>query len=143
MLKTKIQGELTDALKSGQANKVETLRFLMSDIKNEEINSRKELEDDEVLNIIKKSVKKLIDASALFEKGGRSDLVEQNKLQIDILSTYLPAQLSDEELESEVKKLISENQDAYNSNPKSIIGIAMKSLSSRADPQRIMKALSL
>lgn len=142
MLKTKIQEELTDALKSGLADKVETLRFLMADIKNEEINSRQELSDDDVLNIVKKSVKKLADASVLFEKGGRPDLVQQNKQQIDILSVYLPAQLSDEELESEIKKIITENQDAYNANPKSIIGIAMKSLSSRADPQRIMKALS-
>lgn len=142
MLKTKIQEELTDALKSGQTDKVETLRFLMADIKNEEINTRRELSDNDVLSIITKSVKKLTDASELFKKGGRSDLVEQNKLQIDILSTYLPAQLSDEELKSEVEKIIAENQDAYNANPKSIIGIAMKSLSSRADPQRIMKALS-
>jgi uncharacterized protein YqeY len=142
MLKDKIQVELTDALKSGQTDKVETLRFLMSDIKNEEINTKKNLNDDEITSIINKSVKKLRDASEMFTKGGRNDLVEQNQIQINILSSYLPTQLSDEELTAEIQKIISDNKELYDANPKAIIGIAMKSLSSRADPQRIMKALS-
>jgi uncharacterized protein YqeY len=68
--------------------------------------------------------------------------VEQNQIQINILSSYLPTQLSDEELTAEIQKIISDNKELYDANPKAIIGIAMKSLSSRADPQRIMKALS-
>jgi uncharacterized protein YqeY len=137
-----VENELPDALKSGQTDKVETLRFLMSDIKNEEINTKKNLNDDEITSIINKSVKKLRDASEMFTKGGRNDLVEQNQIQINILSSYLPTQLSDEELTAEIQKIISDNKELYDANPKAIIGIAMKSLSSRADPQRIMKALS-
>lgn len=142
MLKSKIQEDLNNALRNRETEKLETLRLLMSEIKNSEIDSKRELTDEEVLSVIKKSVKKLNEAADMFAKGGRQDLVDQNATQSTFLSVYLPAQLSDEELQVKVKQLIADNQALYDANPKALIGIAMKNLSSEADPQRIMKALS-
>ena len=143
MLKDKIQEDLTNALRSKDSEKLDTLRFLMADAQNEEINLKRQMTDDEFVALIKKSVKKLRDAMTMFEKGGRTDLVQQNQKQIDMLSVYLPPQLSDEELRVAIDKLIAENKELYDKNPKMLIGIAMKTLSSQADPQRIMHALTL
>src|SRR3989344_4763524 len=141
MLKDKIQEDLTNALRSKNSEKLDTLLFLMADAQNEEINLKRQMTDDEFVALIKKSVKKLRDAMTMFEKGGRTDLVQQNQKQIAMLSVYLPPQLSDEELRVAIDKLIAENKELYDKNPKMLIGIAMKTLSSQADPQRIMHAL--
>ena len=130
-------------MKQREPDKVETLRMLMSDVKNVEIDKKGELSDDDLVAVVNKSIKKLQEAAVLFEKGGRNDLVGQNKMQIDILSAYLPPQLSDDELKHAIEKLRIENAEICEKNPKAIIGIAMKACSSRADPQRIMQALNM
>lgn len=142
MLKDKIQEQITAALKNKESEKVETLRLLMADIKNAEIDTGEALSDDDVLKIIKKNVKKLNEANEMFASGGRDDLVEQNKDQIEIYSEYLPEELSDEELEKAIDAVIAENKEVYEKSPKAIIGIAMKKLSSQADPKRIMAVLN-
>jgi uncharacterized protein YqeY len=69
-------------------------------------------------------------------------LVDSNKKQLSIVSEYLPAEISDEELKSEIEKIIKDNQSLYDNNPKAIIGICMKLLKSKAGPSRIMKEIS-
>ncbi|OGK15932.1 hypothetical protein A2862_04345 [Candidatus Roizmanbacteria bacterium RIFCSPHIGHO2_01_FULL_38_41] len=142
MLKSKIQDDLTASLKAKDQEKVDTLRFFMSELKNLEIEKKGELSDEEVTKLIKKQIKNLSDAVDMFTKGKRDDLVTQNNKQIEILSTYLPPELSDEELTSAIGTIIQENKELYDKNPKAIIGIAMKKLASQADPKRIMDELN-
>lgn len=142
MLTDKIQQDQIIALKAHDKKKLSTLRFLLSEIKNEQIDKHKELTDEDVVSVIRKQVKKLEDAAVLFEKGGRSDMVEDNKAQIEILQAYLPTEISDAELQSKIQKIISENQAVYYQNPKAIIGIAMGKLKSEASPSRIMTVLN-
>lgn len=142
MLTDKIQQDQIAALKARDEKKLSTLRFLLSEIKNEQIDKQKELTDEDVVAVIRKQVKKLEDAAVLFEKGGRSEMVEDNKTQITILQTYLPAEISDEELQTRIQKIISENKEVYDQNPKAIIGIVMGSLKSEASPSRIMNILN-
>ena len=142
MLKAKIQQDLISSLKEKKAAELETLRFFMAEVKNLEIEKKAELSDEEVIKILKKQIKNLSDAVEMFTKGGRKDLVDQNDQQIKILSQYLPAELSDEELEAAIKTLIEDNKETYEKNPKMIIGIAMKQLSPQADPKRIIAELN-
>lgn len=143
MLIQKIQEDLTTSLKAKQSDVVETLRFLMSDIKNAEIEKGigSELTDDEVLKIISKNVKKLKEAAEMFEKGGRQELADENNAQIAIFEKYLPTQLTDEELDSKISEIRAQNAELAESNPNALIGIAMKQLSGQAEPGRIMAAL--
>ncbi|KKP34628.1 MAG: hypothetical protein UR23_C0035G0015, partial [Candidatus Roizmanbacteria bacterium GW2011_GWA2_32_13] len=76
-----------------------------------------------------------------FEKGGRKELAEDSKKQLDFASFYLPAEISDEELKKEIEVVIKENQAVFDNNQKAIIGICMKELKSKVDPGRIMKIL--
>ena len=142
MLKSKIQDDLTASLKAKDQEKVDTLRFFMSELKNLEIEKKGELSDEEVTKLIKKQIKNLSDAVDMFTKGKRDDLVTQNNKQIEILSAYLPPELSDEELTSAIGTIIQENKELYDKNPKAIIGIAMKKLASQEDPKRIMDELN-
>lgn len=142
MLRDKLQAEQIQALKSGDKERLEVLRFLIARIKNKEIDKQSELTDEEVVDVLRKQVKELDESIAAFEKGGRTDLIEQSRKQRDLITPYLPAEISDDELKNEVKRLMDTNKAAYEANPKSIIGICMKELKSKAAPQRIMAAIS-
>ena len=96
-IKQNIQDAQKEAMKSKDSDKLSTLRQIWSAIKNAEIDSSGELSDEKVQEIIARQVKQLRDAMSDFEKGGREDLVEQNKKEIELLETYLPAQMSDED----------------------------------------------
>ena len=103
----KITKDLTEAMKAKDTFRTSVLRMLKSALKNEEINKKSPLTDDEVLAIIKKQVKTRKESIKEFEKGNRTDLIEQTKKEIDILNEYLPEELSDEELEKIVKETIT------------------------------------
>jgi uncharacterized protein len=142
MLRQKLQDDQIVALKSGDKTKLEILRFILAQIKNKEIDKKLELNDEETLMVIKKVTKELKESIEAFEKGGRKDLSDDSKKQLEIASIYLPAEISDEKLKEEIKKIIKENQTIFDANKKAIIGICMKQLRSKADPDRIMKVLS-
>ncbi len=142
MLRKKLQEDQLTALKSGDKSKLEVLRFVISEVKNREIEKKSELNDEETIVVLKKFAKELKESIEAFEKGGRSDLVEGSKKQLTIISEYLPKEISDEELKREIEKIITENKAVYDQNPKAIIGICMKQLKTKADPSRIMKMIS-
>jgi uncharacterized protein YqeY len=146
MLRQKLQDDQIIALKSGDKTKLEILRFILAQIKNKEIDKNPpaggELTDEETFVVLKKVIKELKESIDAFEKGGRKDLSDDSKKQLEIVSVYLPAEISDEELKKEVGRIIKENQVVFDKNQKAIIGICMKQLKSKADPARIMKVLS-
>lgn len=137
MLGAKIQENLIAALKEKKAEELSVLRFLQAAIKNVEIEKKAPLSDDEIISIIRKQIKELNDAKLMFEKGGRADLASQNANQIAILTTYLPVEMSDEDLKKEIDRIISANKETYDKNPKIVMGMCMKELRANVSPQRI------
>ena len=141
MLRQKLQDDQIVALKSGDKTKLNVLRFILAQIKNKEIDKKSDLNDEEALVVLRKVIKELKESVEAFEKGGRKDLLDDNKKQLEIASAYLPAEISDEELKQEIEKVIKQNQAIFDNNQKAIIGICMKELKPKADPGRIMKTL--
>ncbi|VVA44555.1 conserved hypothetical protein [Candidatus Roizmanbacteria bacterium] len=145
MLRQKLQDDQITALKNGEKIRLNVLRFILAQIKNKEIDKNPpaggELNDDEVLIVLRKVIKELKESVEAFEKGERKELAEDSKKQLEFASVYLPIEISDEELGIEIKKVIKENQAVFDNNQKAIIGICMKQLKSKADPGRIMKML--
>src|SRR3989338_4830192 len=145
MLRQKLQDDQIAALKAGDKTKLNVLRFILSQIKNKEIDKNPpaggELTDEETMTVLRKVIKELKESVEAFEKGGRKELAEDSKKQLDFASFYLPAEISDEELKKEIETVIKENQAVFDNNQKAIIGICMKELKSKADPGRIMKIL--
>ncbi len=108
MLKEKLMEDLKSAMKEKDEIKKNTVQMVRAGILQIEKDKGIEVEDNQIIDIIAKEVKKRKDAAIDFEKGGREDLVEKNNKEIEILSAYLPKQLSREEIEAIVKEVITE-----------------------------------
>ena len=139
MLTTKIQEDQLAALKAKDSVTLDSLRLLSAELKNKQIDVGHELTDEEAMGVIRKQVKQLNDAKEMFEKGGRADLVAENEAQITVLSAYLPTEISDEELRTEVERVISANTALRESSPNALFGVTIKELREKADPSRITK----
>ena len=141
MLYEQLQAELITALKTKYTLKLLTVRGIIAQIKNKEIDKGSTLTEDEVITVIKKTKKELLESIESFTKGGRTDLIEESQKQLAIVSTYLPAEIGDVELEKEIKLLIENSKEAIAKNPKAIIGICIKELKNKAAPSRILAVL--
>jgi len=107
-VKEKLQQDLKEAMKSKDVFKRETIRFLMSAIKQVEVDERKELSDDDIYKIIQKSIKQREDAARQYREAERPDLYEKEEKEAELLKEYLPAQLSDAELKSIIEEVIAQ-----------------------------------
>ncbi len=105
-LKIKLQDDLKDAMKNKDTFKRDAIRFLMSALKQIEVDERKELSDDDIIKIIQKSLKQREDAASAFKEAQRDDLYEKEVAEATLLKTYLPKQLSDDELKIIIQKHI-------------------------------------
>ena len=125
MLKQRIFNDIKDSMKSGDQNKVAVLRLVSSAIKNKEIEMKPKLGDaeipeDMVLAVMMAEAKKRKEAIEIFKQGGRNDLAEKEKMELAIIQSYLPQQLSREEVEKEIEKILGANPSVGN------FGLAMK-----------------
>jgi hypothetical protein len=141
MLTQKLQEEQITALKSHNTKRLNTIRYLIAQIKNKEIEKKETLTDEEVIVILKKQQKEIRESIESFEKGGRKDLVGEYMEQLIVVQSYLPAEINDEILQKEIQIIIEKNKDLYQKNPKALMGICVKELRSKADPQRIIQTL--
>ncbi|MZG52482.1 MAG: GatB/YqeY domain-containing protein [Nitrospinae bacterium] len=107
-LKEKLLSDMKEAMKSKDSVKLGTVRSVISAVKNQEIDSKKELNEEEILTLVSREVKKRKEAAALYEKGGRPELKDKEIQEMEILKTYLPEQVSEEELRKRIQEVISE-----------------------------------
>ena len=141
MIKATIQKDQIEAMKAKDTLRSETLRYILAQIKNKEIDKKTDLTEEETVMILRRQVKELEESIAAFAKGNRTDLKAEAESRRSIVTAYLPAELSDADLAQAVSAIVEKNQELYQSNPKAIIGICMKELRSQADASRIMKAI--
>ena len=107
-MKKKLLEDMKDAMKEKNEVKKNTIQMVRAAILQVEKDKGIEMDDNQIIEVISKEVKKRKDAINDFEKGGREDLVEQAKREIEILSEYLPKQLTKEELKERVAMIIEE-----------------------------------
>lgn len=122
MLLEKIKKELEESQRHRDNLKLQTLRLLLSEIHNYEINQRdKELKDEDIIQIIQKEIKKRKEAREIFLKGNRGDLASQAQEEIKILSLYVPPPISKEEILETIKNLKAQGFSDFNSLMKEIM----------------------
>lgn len=141
-LKEQILSDLKEAMKAGDTKKRDTLRLLDSAVKNAEIEKQKRetgLSDEEVLEVIARAVKQRQDSIRQFEDGGRPELAQAEKEELEILMPYLPAQLSEDEIRVIVKEVISASGAVSPSDMGKIMGQAMARLKGQADGNVVRK----
>ena len=137
-LKEKINSDLKDAMKAGDKVKLSTVRSIRALILEfEKSGSNRELTAEEELGLITSAAKKRRDSIEQYKNASRNDLVEVEEKELAILSEYLPKQLSDEELEAEIKKLATEVGAESKSDFPKLMPLAAKSLKGKADGKKI------
>jgi len=133
MLKQQIEQEIKDALRAGDQAVLSTLRFLLADIRNKEIEKQAEVTDEDVLAIIQKQVKQHKESIDFYTKGGREDLVSKEQAEVDILNKYLPQQLSAEEVEKIARLVIKNLPLADQTNFGKVMGATMAQVKGQTD----------
>ncbi len=106
-LKGQITDDMKSAMKAGDKDRLRAVRLILAAIKQIEVDKRVELDDAAVLSILDKMVKQRRDSVEQFQKGGRDDLVNIELAEIAVIETYLPEQLSNEELDALINEVIS------------------------------------
>ncbi|MFC1621391.1 GatB/YqeY domain-containing protein [Candidatus Omnitrophota bacterium] len=137
-LEKKIAGDLKESIKSRDQIRTSTLRMVTASMQNLAIEKKaKELDDSDILGIISKQVKQHQDSIENFKKGERSDLVEKEEKELEILKAYLPEQLDEKEVESAVKKVIAETGANSKADFGKVMKGVMQELKGRADGKTI------
>jgi uncharacterized protein YqeY len=136
-LREKINQDLKEAMKAKDVKKRDALRLLTSAFKQIEVDERKELSDEDVIKIIQKQVKSRNDSIEQYKSANRDDLVQIELDEISFYEPYLPQQLTDEELTTQLQNIIEQVGATTMKDMGKVMGMASKALSGRADGKRI------
>jgi len=132
-LKDKILGDVKDAMKAGEKDRLKVLRLITAAIKQVEVDERVDLDDPAVLGILTKMVKQRRDSITQFQQGKRQDLADIEQAEIEIIADYLPAQLSDAELDALIEDAISTTGAESIRDMGKVMGIVKAKAQGRAD----------
>jgi uncharacterized protein YqeY len=132
-LKEKITDDMKTALRAGDKPRLGTLRLILAGIKQREVDERIQLDDIQVLAVFDKMLKQRRESIAQFEKGGRADLVAQEQAEIGVIQTYLPAQLSEAELDGLIASAIKSAAAASIKDMGKVMGLLKPQVQGRAD----------
>ena len=109
-LKDRLRSDLTDAIRSRDQLRADTLRMVLTSVTTEEVagTEARQLSDDEVLKVVAKEAKKRREASSAYTDAGRAELAAREDAELAVIEAYLPAQLGDEEIEALVAEAVAE-----------------------------------
>jgi len=141
-LKDSIQEALRGALKRQQRVELATLRLLLSEIKNAEIAQQKPADDNKVLDVITKEVKRRRESIEAFKKGNRSDLVAQEEAELAVLMSYLPEQMSRAELMAAARQVVDAVGAKGPSDKGKVMSQLMPQLKGKADGKEVSEIVS-
>jgi uncharacterized protein YqeY len=142
-LQTKIMDSMKEAMKAKDTVALESLRAVKSAIllAQTESGAKEELSEEEEIKILQKLVKQRKDSAAIYIEQGRQDLADPEIQQAAVIEKFLPAQLSEEEVEAVVKKIIADNGFSGMADMGKVMGIASKELAGQADGKTISSAV--
>jgi hypothetical protein len=141
-IKNKIAEDMKAALKAQDKDRLQAIRNLHGAIRKKEIDDRVELDDEGVFKIISSLIKQRQDSIEQFKKGSRLDLVEKETKELEVLKSYLPAQLSKEEVEKLVDEAISEAKASTQKDMGAVMKILMPKVSGRADGKLVSQIVT-
>jgi uncharacterized protein YqeY len=135
----KLQEEMKAAMKGGDKDRLSTIRMLISEIKKVQIDSKKELTDDEILSILQKYVKQRKEAYEQYSKAGREDLANKELKEIEIVQEFLPQSLSEEEIVKIVQQTISDLGASSIKDMGKVVKAVMEKVKGRAEGSVVSK----
>ena len=136
-LRERIDNDVKDAMRAGDTRRRDALRLLTAALKQKEVDERKTLADADVVAVIDKMIKQRRDSVAQFEQGGRADLVEKENFEIAVLQAYMPAALSDADIDSAIAGAIAETGAKGPADMGKVMGALKARLAGRADMSKV------
>ena len=125
------------AMRAKEAARLSTVRLLLAAIKQREVDERIELDDAAVLSVIDKMIKQRRESIAQYEKASRADLADAEKAEIQVLSAYMPAQMSDAEIQQEIQKAIGESGASTIKDMGKLMALLKPRLAGKADMGKV------
>jgi len=132
-LRDRITEDMKTAMRAGEKERLATIRLILSAIKQREVDERITLDDSQVLAAIEKMIKQRKEAITQFDAGGRADLVAKETAEIAILQTYLPAQMSDSEIDGLITEAIASSGAASIKDMGKVMAVVKAKAQGRAD----------
>jgi uncharacterized protein YqeY len=132
-IKDTLVADMKVAMRDKDTIRLETIRLLRAAIQRKEVDERVQLDDEGVLQIIQKMVKQCTDAAQQFSNGNREDLADKEKANISILETYLPEQLSEQEIETLIQDAMQQTGAATMKDMGKVMGLVKSRSQGRAD----------
>ena len=132
-LKERISEDMKTAMRSGEKDRLAVIRLLQAAIKQREVDERITLDDAQVTSVLEKMIKQRKESIVAFEKGARADLVAKENAEIAVLQPYLPAQLSDAELDALIAEAISSTGAASVKDMGKVMGVVKAKAAGKAD----------
>jgi len=140
-LKKRITGDMKSAMKAKDRQALKAVRMILEAIKKKEIDERIELDDAKVMTVIQKMVKQRKDSISQFSDAGRTDLVEIEEAELEIINNYMPEQLSDEEVESVVDRAINDSGANSMKDMGKLMGMLKPRLQGKADMSTVSQLI--
>src|SRR5688500_16137163 len=141
-LTEQVRADMTESMKARTADRTSTLRMLQSALKNQQIEAGHELSDEEAMSVIRKAVKQRLDSIDQYTKANRADLAAKEQAEIEILKVYLPPELSDAELESGLRDIISSTGAQSKKDLGKVMKEATAKFKGRAEGKKIQEMVS-
>jgi uncharacterized protein len=141
-LKQTLLSDLKEAMKSKDSLKVNTLRLIVSEIKNREIDLREKLGDEAITALLTTQIKKRKEAAGMFEKGGRIDLKEKEENEMAIIQVYLPEQVGEEELKQRIQAVITETGAQGPKDMGKVMKVVVPEFKGKAEGDQIRKIVT-
>lgn len=132
-LKETLSEDMKTAMRAKDSEKLATIRLINAAIKQREVDERIELGDDQVLSVIEKMIKQRKDSITQFEAGGRQDLADKEKSEIAVLAAYMPAQMSEAEVQAEVASAVTQAGASGPQDMGKVMAVLKPKLAGRAD----------
>lgn len=132
-LKEQITNDMKDAMRAGDKSRLAVIRLILAAIKQREVDERITLDDTQVLAVLDKMVKQRRDSVSQYQAGNRPDLAEKEQAEIELIQTYLPAQLTEAELDALVADAIKTSGAAGIKDMGKVMGLLKPKVQGRAD----------
>jgi len=132
-----LEKDMIEAMKAKEKERLTVIRMVKASLKQEQIDHKKEINDDLLIDVVNKQIKMRKDSISEFEKGGRQDLIEQTQAEIDILMKYLPEQLSKEEVLKVIDEIFVEVKPESQKDMGKVMKSAQEKLKGKADMKEV------
>lgn len=128
-----LRKDMFEASKARDIGRADILKMAMASIKNQEVEIQRDLDDDEVIAVLRKESKKIADSIEQFKRMGRDDLLEKEQYQFEVLESYLPQLMSRDDIEAVVEKKVADLGVSSVTEMGKVMGVVMNELQGKAD----------